>query len=116
MCHYRHHAHGDPLWLPGLNDITAHVDFTAIAEAGHDAGLDVLGYTSQAQFLLNCGLAQLLEARQEDGGGAYAALASGAQKLISPAEMGELFKVLLLGKGIGGALPGFAHGDRIHAL
>jgi len=116
MCHYRHHAHGDPFWLPGLNDITAHVDFSAVAEAGHDAGLDVLGYTSQAQFLLNCGLAQLLEARQEDGGGAYAALASGAQKLISPAEMGELFKVLLLGKGIGGALPGFAHGDRIHAL
>jgi SAM-dependent MidA family methyltransferase len=99
MCHYRHHAHGDPFWLPGLNDITAHVDFTAIAEAGHDAGLDVLGYTSQAQFLLNCGLAQLLEARQEDGAVAYAALASGAQKLISPAEMGELFKVLACWEG-----------------
>ncbi len=116
MCHYRHHAHGDPLWLPGLNDITAHVDFTAIAEAGHDAGLDVLGYTSQAQFLLNCGLAQLLEQHQSDGAVAYATLASGAQKLISPAEMGELFKVLMLGKGIGAPLPGFARGDRIHAL
>lgn len=116
MCHYRHHAHGDPFWLPGLNDITAHVDFTAIAEAGHDAGLDVLGYTSQAQFLLNCGLAQLLEARQADGAVAYAACASGAQKLISPAEMGELFKVLALGRGIGEPLPGFAHGDRCHAL
>ena len=116
MCHYRHHAHGDPFWLPGLNDITAHVDFTAVAEAGHDAGLDVLGYTSQAQFLLNCGLAQLLEARQADGAVAYAALASGAQKLISPAEMGELFKVLALGKGIGDPLLGFAHGDRSHAL
>jgi SAM-dependent MidA family methyltransferase len=116
MCHYRHHAHGDPLWLPGLNDITAHVDFTAIAEAGHDAGLDVLGYTSQAQFLLNCGLAQLLEARQADGAAAYAALASGAQKLISPAEMGELFKVLMLGRGIDGPLQGFARGDRLHAL
>jgi len=116
MCHYRHHAHGDPLWLPGLNDITAHVDFTAMAEAGHDAGLDVLGYTSQAQFLLNCGLAQLLEAHQADGAAAYAALASGAQKLISPAEMGELFKVLALGKGIGEPLLGFTHGDRSHAL
>jgi SAM-dependent MidA family methyltransferase len=116
MCHYRHHAHGDPFWLPGLNDITAHVDFTAVAEAGHDAGLDVLGYTSQAQFLLNCGLAQLLEARQEDGAAAYAALASGAQKLISPAEMGELFKVLVLVRGIGEPLPGFACGDRLHAL
>jgi SAM-dependent MidA family methyltransferase len=116
MCHYRHHAHGDPFWLPGLNDLTAHVDFTAAAEAGHDAGLDVLGYTSQAQFLLNCGLAQLLEAHQEDGAVAYATLASGAQKLISPAEMGELFKVLMLGRGIGEPLPGFAHGDRLHAL
>ncbi|MBI4990167.1 MAG: SAM-dependent methyltransferase [Rhodocyclales bacterium] len=116
MCHYRHHAHGDPFWLPGLNDITAHVDFTAVAEVGHDAGLDVLGYTSQAQFLLNCGLAQLLEQRQADGATAYAALASGAQKLISPAEMGELFKVLALGKGIGEPLLGFAHGDRCHAL
>ncbi len=116
MCHYRHHAHGDPFWLPGLNDITAHVDFTAVAEAGHDAGLDVLGYTSQAQFLLNCGLAQLLEARQADGAVAYAALASGAQKLISPAEMGELFKVLVLGKGIDAPLLGFVSGDRAHAL
>jgi SAM-dependent MidA family methyltransferase len=115
MCHYRHHAHGDPFWLPGLNDLTAHVDFTAMAEAGHEAGLDVLGYTSQAQFLLNCGLAPLLEAQQADGA-RYAALASGAQKLISPAEMGELFKVLALGKGIDEALLGFARGDRMHSL
>lgn len=116
MCHYRHHAHGDPFWLPGLNDITAHVDFTAIAEAGFDAGLDVLGYTSQAQFLLNCGLAQLLESRQGDSAAAHAALASGAQKLISPAEMGELFKVLVLGRGIDAPLLGFVDGDRAHAL
>ena len=116
MCHYRHHAHGDPFWLPGLNDLTAHVDFTAAASAGHEAGLDVLGYTSQGQFLLNCGLAQLLQQHQADGEAAYAALASGAQKLISPAEMGELFKVMMLGKGIHGPLPGFASGDRIHAL
>lgn len=116
MCHYRHHAHGDPFWLPGLNDITAHVDFTAIAEAGYEAGLDVLGYTSQGQFLLNCGLAQLLEAHQADGAAAYAALASGAQKLISPAEMGELFKVLALGRGIDAPPVGFARGDRLHAL
>lgn len=116
MCHYRHHAHTDPLWLPGLNDLTAHVDFTAAACAGHDAGLDVLGYTSQAQFLLNCGLVQLLEAHQADGAAAYAALASGVQKLISPAEMGELFKVLALGKEIAAPLPGFARGDRLVML
>ena len=59
MCHFRHHAHGDPLWLPGANDITAHVDFSAVADAAHDAGLDVLGYTTQARFLLNCGLLEL---------------------------------------------------------
>ncbi len=116
MCHYRHHAHGDPFWLPGLNDLTAHVDFTAAASAGHEAGLDVLGYASQAQFLLNCGLAQLLEGQQAGGATAYAALASGAQKLISPAEMGELFKVLVLGKGIEAPLLGFESGDRRHAL
>lgn len=116
MCHYRHHAHADPFWLPGLNDITAHVDFTAVAEAGHEAGLDVLGYTSQAQFLLNCGLAQLLEARQADGAAAYAALASNAQKLVSPAEMGELFKVMALGRKIDEPLLGFVSGDRTHAL
>jgi len=116
MCHYRHHAHGDPFWLPGLNDITAHVDFTALAEAGYDAGLDVLGYTSQGPFLLDCGLAQWLEARQAEPPALYAALASGAQKLISPAEMGELFKVLALGKSIREPLLGFARGDRSYAL
>jgi SAM-dependent MidA family methyltransferase len=116
MCHYRHHAHGDPFWLPGLNDITAHVDFTAMAEAGYEAGFEVLGYTSQAQFLLNCGLVQLLEAHRGDGAATYARLASGVQKLVSPAEMGELFKVLMLGKEIGGTLLGFSRGDRLHAL
>ncbi len=115
MCHYRHHAHADPFWWPGLNDITAHVDFTAAAEAGFAAGLAVLGYTSQAQFLLNCGLPQLLE-REAGDEAAYAALAAGAHKLISPAEMGELFKVLALGKGIEEPLQGFARGDRSHAL
>jgi hypothetical protein len=62
MCHYRHRAHADPLWLPGLNDITAHVDFTAMADAAHAVGLDVLGYTTQAHFLMNCGLLDQLGA------------------------------------------------------
>ena len=52
MCHYRHHAHSDPFWQTGLNDVTAHVDFSAIGDAAHGAGLDVLGYTSQANFLM----------------------------------------------------------------
>jgi SAM-dependent MidA family methyltransferase len=59
-CHYRHRVHQEPFWLPGLSDITSHVDFTAVAEAGHDAGLEVMGYCSQASFLLNCGIGELL--------------------------------------------------------
>jgi SAM-dependent MidA family methyltransferase len=104
MCHYRHFAHAEPLWWPGLNDITAHVDFTALAEAAHDAGLELLGYTSQAHFLINGGLLDALRA-------ATAAERGAAQRLVSEAEMGELFKVLAVGRGVG-ALPGFAHGDR----
>ncbi|HYM48385.1 MAG TPA: SAM-dependent methyltransferase [Burkholderiaceae bacterium] len=110
MCHFRHHAHGDPLWMPGLNDVTAHVDFSAMAAAAHGAGLDVLGYTSQAHFLLNCGVLRQLQAQQ-------GLPHSGAlQRLISEAEMGELVKVLLVGRGVHGPLLGFAHGDRLHSL
>jgi SAM-dependent MidA family methyltransferase len=113
MCHYRHHAHADPFWLPGLNDLTAHVDFSAMADAAHEAGLQVLGYTSQAHFLLNCGLLDRLQARHTP------MLGTTAQRLVSEAEMGELFKVLAVGRGIGigiGPLIGFAHGDRTARL
>ncbi len=116
MCHYRHHSHGDPFWLPGLNDITAHVDFTAVAEAGFEAGLDVLGYATQAQFLLNCGITGLLERMQEGGDKAYLGEARKVGKLISPAEMGELFKVIMLGRGTVEPLLGFSRGDRLHTL
>jgi SAM-dependent MidA family methyltransferase len=115
MCHYRHYAHDDPFHLPGLNDITSHVDFTAVAEAGCDAGLRLLGYTSQAQFLLSCGLADILCEYNPDSPD-YLRLARGAQTLLSPSEMGELFKVMALGKGIEARLIGFARGDRSHAL
>ena len=111
MCHYRHQAHTDPFFLPGLQDITAHVDFTVIVEAGFAAGLDFLGYTTQAAFLLNCGLAELL-ARVPSDDLRYLPQAQAAQKLLSPAEMGELFKVIALGKGLGEPLLGFAQGDR----
>jgi SAM-dependent MidA family methyltransferase len=112
MCHYRHQAHSDPLWWPGLNDITAHVDFTAIADAAHGAGLDVLGYTSQAHFLINCGVLDLL------GAAPPAPLRAGVQRLISEAEMGELIKVLALGRGLDLPEPirGFARGDRTGRL
>lgn len=119
MCHYRHQAHGEPFHLPGLTDITAHVDFTAVAEAGHNAGLDVLGYTTQAQFLLNAGVTELLlahDAARDTAGSAYLKLASGVQKLLSPSEMGELFKVIALGRGLEDPLIGFLRGDRCHTL
>lgn len=120
MCHYRHHAHGDPFWLPGLNDITAHVDFTAIAEAGFDAGLEVAGYLSQAAFLINCGLtdvlAQATPAAMESGDVEYLRQSRAVEKLINPAEMGELFKVIAFSKDLSEPLLGFARGDKTHAL
>ena len=116
MCHYRHHAHDDPFALVGLQDITAHVDFSAIAAAGAEAGLQVLGYTTQAQFLVNCGITEILAETPAEDAAAYAPLAAQAQKLLSPAEMGELFKVIALGKGLSGPLLGFARGDKSHTL
>jgi SAM-dependent MidA family methyltransferase len=110
MCHYRHRAHADPFWLPGLNDITAHVDWTALAHAAHEAGLDVLGYAAQSRFLLNCGLLELLAACRSP------AQTSAVQRLVSESEMGELFKVLALGRGVSLPLVGFASGDRLHTL
>lgn len=116
-CHYRQRTHDDPFWWPGLSDITAHVDFTAVAEAGHEAGADVSGFTSQSAFLMNCGIAELLAGRHESGDAASAARATGALNLLlSPNEMGELFKVIALTKGIDEPLIGFSRGDRTHAL
>jgi SAM-dependent MidA family methyltransferase len=112
-CHCRHRVHDDPLWLPGLSDITSHVDFTAVAEAGFDAGLDVLGYTSQATFLINCGIGELLG---QDSNVDELRSRGAANVLISPNEMGELFKVIALGRGVPGPLLGFARGDRVHTL
>ena len=116
MCHYRHHSHGEPFFLPGLQDITAHVDFTAIVEAGHNAGLDFLGYTLQGTFLLNCGVGEMLERSEQAGNLGRLARAREIDKLISPAEMGELFKVMALGRGIADPLIGFAQGDRSETL
>jgi SAM-dependent MidA family methyltransferase len=116
MCHYRHRAHNDPFFLPGLQDLTAHVDFTAVAEAGIDAGLNILGYTTQAQFLVNSGITQLLEQHSRDATSSRFALTASVQKLLSPAEMGELFKVIALGRNIDGPLIGFASGDKSRLL
>jgi len=100
MCHYRHHAHDDPLYLPGLQDITAHVDFSAIALAAVEDGLELLGYTSQAAFLMDAGIGDLLLRTSPADAVRYLPLANAVQRLISPAEMGELFKVLVVGTGV----------------
>ncbi len=116
LCYFRHHAHGDPFLWPGLNDITAFVDFTAVAEAGFDAGLDVLGYTDQANLLFNCGILACLARRAPEDGADYIRAAKAVQRLTGPHEMGELFKIIALGRGIGQPLLGFLRGDRLHAL
>jgi SAM-dependent MidA family methyltransferase len=92
------------------------VDFTAVARAADAAGLDLLGYTSQARFLLNCGITGALSRLGPESGADYLRAASGVQKLLSPSEMGELFKVIALGRGIDIPLLGFAAGDRSHRL
>ncbi|MBL8514802.1 MAG: SAM-dependent methyltransferase, partial [Betaproteobacteria bacterium] len=104
MCHYRHYAHPDPFFHPGLQDITAHVDFSAIARAGDEAGLILAGYTTQAQFLIAAGLAELLP--REAAPDAHMRMAQDIQRLTSPAEMGELFKVIGFTKG-GAQIPTF---------
>jgi SAM-dependent MidA family methyltransferase len=116
MCHYRHHALADPFYLPGLQDITAHVDFTAVAETGITHGLQLMGYTSQAHFLLNCGITDLLAQIPPEQARTYLTLSAQVQKLLNPAEMGELFKVIALGKGVDMPLLGFARGDKSRML
>ncbi|MFU1981567.1 class I SAM-dependent methyltransferase [Bordetella hinzii] len=116
MCHLRHHAHADPFVAPGVQDITAHVDFTAMADAALEGGLDVLGYTSQARFLMNAGLLELLGRLDPADSRAYAQAAAPVQKLLSEAEMGELFKVLAIGRGVPAGPMGFTRGDRRGSL
>ena len=114
MCHRAHVADTDPLADVGDKDITAHVNFSAIALTAQEAGFEVLGYTSQARFLLNCGLAQAMAQAQESSD--WPALAA-AQKLIAEHEMGELFKVIGLVRGAASFdAIGFASGDRSHRL
>ncbi len=120
MCHHRHRAHADVFARPGREDLTAHVDFSALALAAHEAGLEVLGYATQAQFLVNCGITDVLGEANVENALHYAPLAAEASKLLSPAEMGELFKVLAVGRTSGRgptrSLRGFSRGDRSHTL
>jgi SAM-dependent MidA family methyltransferase len=116
MCHYQHRAHADPFARPGDEDITAHVDFSALADAARAGGAEVLGFTSQAQFLVNCGITDVLAQANAENALHYAPIAAQAQKLLSPAEMGELFKVLAVGTADCAPLIGFKDGDRSASL
>ena len=107
MCHYRHVAHTDPFLFPGLQDITAHVDFTAVADAGIDANLQLLGYTTQANFLLASGLTDRLSIADPNSAAKYLPLTNQVQRLVSPAEMGEFFKVIGFAKGLSSPVTAF---------
>jgi SAM-dependent MidA family methyltransferase len=106
-CHYRHRFHNDPFFLPGLQDITAHVDFTAMARAAESAGAEVMGYTTQAHFLISCGLAVLVSGGDPNMTLSRLKATSAVHRLINPSEMGELFKVLGIGRGLDSPLLGF---------
>jgi SAM-dependent MidA family methyltransferase len=116
MGHYRHRAHANPFLWPGLSDLTTHVDFTAIALAGERAGLQVAGYAPQAAFLLGCGILDRLRDCGGPASAAYLREVAAIHKLTSPAEMGELFKVLGLAKSEGIDWRGFVIADRSHRL
>jgi SAM-dependent MidA family methyltransferase len=119
MCHYHHRAHGDPLVLPGLQDITSHIDFTAIAEACIDAngGASVICYSTQAKFLLGNALLRSLDAMRFATDAQRIAATGAVQKLVSPTEMGELFKVLVVGNAVAAeAFPTLAQIDECYRL
>jgi len=114
LCHYQHRAHHNPLILPGIQDITAHVDFTAIADAALDAGLHIHGYTNQANFLLGCGITDYLNRMLEFDGADMARqieITNQLKRLTMPGEMGESFKVIALSRGIEIPLIGFSIRD-----
>lgn len=110
MCHYQHKAHPNPLLYPGEQDITAHVDFTHVADAADQVGFSVSGYTQQAAFLVANGLLDLLEAIQDER--ERLAETQAVKRLLQPHEMGELFKVMALTKELATSLQGFQWHDK----
>ncbi len=111
MCHYRHRAHANPFVYPGLQDITSHVDFTAMADAALDAGMQIIGYTNQAGFLMGAGMLQLAELDPAASAQQQLDITTQIKKLTLPHEMGELFKVIAFGKQVDVTLPALAFRD-----
>ncbi|MGA1695694.1 MAG: class I SAM-dependent methyltransferase [Arenicellales bacterium] len=115
-CHYRHHAHDDPFVLMGIQDITCHVNFSAVAQAARRSGFEILGYTSQEAYLLALGLLDKASHASTDDDRAQLLLASEVKRLVLPSQMGEAFKVMGLGKNWSADLNGFGLRDRSHRL
>lgn len=111
MCHYQHHRHDDPFYLPGMQDITAHVDFSSIAQAASQANMSVCGFTTQAHFLMAGGLVELTRDLNPDEVEHFATVAREIKMLTLPEEMGELFKVILLARNKTLSLPAFQFQD-----
>ncbi len=107
ICHYRHHVHDDPFLYPGLQDITASVDFTTVAEAAVDAGLHVSGFTTQAHFLIACGLDKFVSEYETDDVAERSKMTQQVSKLTMPGEMGEIFKFIGLTRKLDNQLCGF---------
>lgn len=116
VCHYRHRAHADALLWPGLQDITAFVDFTALAEAGIVAGFDFAGYAPQGAFLLASGLAEIVASEPDDSDLERLRRAAETKRLTLPGEMGERFQVMAFTRDVGDALPGLRAVDRSRRL
>lgn len=114
MCHYRQHAHADPFFLPGLQDITAHIEFTAMAEAAVGAGMSVAGFIPQAEFLINCGITEWVEEGSKVE--TQLTIANQLKKLLMPGEMGEMFKVIAFSKQLDLEWRGFSRGDQLYRL
>ena len=113
-CYYQHHNHDQPLFLPGGQDITAHVDFSAVWQAGRDAGFDLAGFTTQSRFILQSDVTTLLA--QVNDPTLHQQLAMQLKQLILPGQMGEAFKIMALAIGKLQALPAFLRGDLRHQL
>lgn len=116
MCHYRHRAHTNPFILLGLQDITAHVDFTLIAEHAHAIGFNIDGFTNQTSFLTGCGIEQSLQHIDNSDIKEFLRQTNPVKKLMLPHEMGEIFKVIALSKGRSFELRGFALNDQTFRL
>lgn len=114
VCHYRHRAHFDPFVWPGLTDLSAFVDFTAVAEAGHAAGMAVAGFTSQAGFLLASGVHELVDQVSDDQ--ERMQRTGELKRLTLPGEMGEKFKVIALTRDFDEDLSGFELMGQLHRL